>query len=134
MFRNTTPTNELIMETVELYALLLAVLHIPIGLNVTMTSARKPVLTIHHDVCCAGVEHALMFYSEAIAAPLVEAFEAIHKLSECTYDRVLSDLKSNGAAETVNRAEIKRLRAIVAKAEQTVRREIVREFIGDVLG
>ncbi|MDP9843290.1 hypothetical protein [Streptosporangium lutulentum] len=129
MFRNTTPTNQLIIEASEAYALTLAVLSIPVGVAVAITRANKPVVILNHDVSCEGVEHALRYYSEGIASPLVEAFEAAHALSECTQDRLIAGGVPNGPIEIVNRAEIKRLHKILLSTEETIRREIVKEFL-----
>ncbi|QFY09615.1 hypothetical protein GBF35_25815 [Nonomuraea phyllanthi] len=120
---NTTPTNALIDETAELYALAMAELHI-IGRVILSTSGEPRRTVFLMDDHCEAVHKAAIFWHEGIAAPLADAHNAAHDLMGITLARKQVNAPANSPHEVAVRQEIKRLRLTMAESEAAIRREM----------
>ncbi|PRX66135.1 hypothetical protein B0I32_106271 [Nonomuraea fuscirosea] len=122
---NTTPTNDLIEETAELYALLMAELFIPVAVLLqSPEDGPRNVVVQFGPSHCQGVENAAMFWHEAITTPLIAAHVAAHELQEVTEDRCRRKVASNSPYAVEARKEVKRLRAIIGNSDMAIRREL----------
>lgn len=120
---NTTPTNDLIAEAAELYALAMAELHI-IGRVLLSTSGTPRRTVFLMDDHCDAVENAATFWHEGIAAPLADAHAAAHDLNLITLARAALEAPANSQPEVIAREEIKKLRHVMAQSEAAIRREM----------
>ncbi|MFG1709207.1 hypothetical protein ACFLIM_39055 [Nonomuraea sp. M3C6] len=121
---NTTPTNGLIEEAAELYVLLMAELYVPVICLVAYSGEPRKA-TMHFDGDhCDAVHNAVIFWHEGIAAPLVEAHAAAHALQDVSEARRNSNATPNSPYAGAARREVKRLRAIIAESDATIRREL----------
>ncbi|GGO63128.1 hypothetical protein [Nonomuraea cavernae] len=126
MYRTTTPTNELITEAAEVYVLLLTNLFIPVGCLVAATQNPKRVAVTFDLGHRFAVQDALVFWHEAIAAPLAEAHSAALALEDVSKARMRSKAGPNSLDAMVARRDVKRLRVIIAESDATIRRELVK--------
>ncbi|MEQ4723798.1 hypothetical protein [Nonomuraea sp. B19D2] len=124
MFRNTTPTDELITEAAELYILLAANLNIEVACLVATTANPKRVAVTFDVMHRFAMENALVFWHEPIAAPLADAFSAALALEDVSRARQISHAEPNSPYAMIARREVKRLRAIIAESDATIRREL----------
>ncbi|GAA1768213.1 hypothetical protein [Nonomuraea bangladeshensis] len=121
MLYDTTPTNGLIEETAELYALAMTELNI-IGQIILSTSGEPRRTVFLMSDHCEAVHNAAIFWHEGIAEPLADAHTAAHDLMGITLARKLANATPNSPYEVAARAEIKKLRLVMAQSEAAIRR------------
>ncbi|MEV0617596.1 hypothetical protein AB0I81_30040 [Nonomuraea sp. NPDC050404] len=138
MLYDTTPTNDLIDQAAEMYVSAMGELSIPVACALTTKGEpRRTVMEMHPDHCTA-VMHAITFWrNDAVAAPLMAAHLAAHDLMTVSMARADAGFPGDSPFEVAARAEVKRLRAIIAEKEagiQRALREIQERLVRDLMG
>lgn len=124
----TTPTNELIDRSAQLWIEILARLDIPGEVLVITGPEKRSALLLDADVH-AAVQNALTFYGPTLGEPLLAAYKAVLRLLVIAAERHHSAHEPFSPMAMAMRIEIKRHHSEIRAACVAIRRGMTTIYI-----